>query len=99
MTYTPSGARCRRARNARAARAPLRRRPTRAERDLRDRGVHEALRGMLGVHVAHFCPMGLTAQNSLRHPRALFYVPHGPHEVRRVVSVVVAGREARVDPE
>ena len=43
--------------------------------------------------------MGLTAQNSLRHPRALFYVPHGPHEVRRVVSVVVAGREARVDPE
>ena len=25
---------------------------------------------MLGVHVAHFCPMCLTARNGLRHPKS-----------------------------
>ena len=51
-TYTPSG--------ARAARA-LCCDDVRAERAPRIRGVREGLRSALGVHVAHFRPMCLTA--------------------------------------
>ena len=40
----------------------------RAERAPRVRGVHGGLRGTLGVHVAHFRLMCLTARNSPRHP-------------------------------
>ena len=41
----------------------------RAERAPRVRGVHEGLRGALGVHVAHFRPICLTARmNSPRRP-------------------------------
>jgi len=34
----------------------------------------------LGVHVAHFRPMCLTARNSLP-PYEPYYAPHGPHEI------------------
>ena len=68
-TYTPS--------NARAARA-LCFDDVRAERAPRVRGVHEGLRGMLGVHVAHFRPMCLTARNSLRHPTSPITSRTGP---------------------
>ena len=40
----------------------------RAECPSRVRGVHEGLRGTLGVHVVHFPPMCLTARISLRRP-------------------------------
>ena len=56
-TYTPS--------DARAARA-LCCDDVNAERALWVRGVHEGPWSALGVHVAHFCPMCLTARNSLR---------------------------------
>ena len=83
MTYTPS--------NTRPARA-LFCDDVRAERAPRVRGVHEGLRGMLGVHVAHFRPMCLTARKEQpAPPYEPYYVPHGPHEVRRAVP---AGREA-----
>ena len=68
-TYTPS--------DARAARA-LCFDDVRAERAPRVRGVHEGLGGMLGVHVAHFRPMCLTARNSLRHPTSPITSRTGP---------------------
>ena len=81
--------------DARAARA-LCGDDVRAECPSRVRGVHEGLRGTLGVHVVHFPPMCLTARiNQPGPPYEPYYAPHGPHEVRRAV---LAGREARVDP-
>merc|ERR1712086_1219622 len=68
-TYTPS--------DARAARA-LCFDDVRAERAPRVRGVHGGLRGMLGVHVAHFRPMCLTARNSPRHPTSPITSRTGP---------------------
>ena len=68
-SYTPS--------DARAAR-PLGFDDVRAERAPRVRGVHEGLRGMLGVHVAHFRRMCLTARNSLRHPTSPITSRTGP---------------------
>ena len=68
-TYTPSDARVARALccdDVRAERAPL------------VCGVHEGLGGMLGVHVAHFRPMCLTARNSLRHPTSPITSRTGP---------------------
>ena len=56
MTYGPSFARTRR---------PPRGDDVRAERAPRVRGVHEALWGMPGVHVAHFGPMRPTAWRSV----------------------------------
>ena len=41
-------------------------------------GVHEGLRGALGVHVAHFRPMCLTAWNSPRHPTSPITSCTGP---------------------
>ena len=63
--------------DARAARA-LCGDDVRAERAPRTRGVHEGLRGMLGVHVAHFRPMCLTAWNSLRPPKSPTMSRTGP---------------------
>ena len=68
-TYTPS--------DARGARA-LCFDDVRAERAPRVRGVHEGLRGALGVHVAHFRPMCLTARNSLRRPKSPVMSRTGP---------------------
>ena len=86
MTYGPSFARTRR---------PPRGDDVRAERAPRVRGVHEALWGMPGVHVAHFSPMRLPAWNSLHPPKSPVMPPHGPHVTLRVV---LGGREAQVDP-
>ena len=86
MTYGPSFARTRR---------PPRGDDVRAERAPRVRGVHEALWGMPGVHVAHFNPMRLPAWNSLHPPKSPVMPPHGPHVTLRVV---LGGREAQVDP-
>ena len=61
MTYSLPFARTRR---------PPRGDDVRAERAPRVRGVHEALWGMPGVHVAHFSPMRLPARNSLRPPKS-----------------------------
>ena len=41
-------------------------------------GVHEGLRGALGVHVVDFRPMCLTARNSLRHPKSPVMSRTGP---------------------
>ena len=41
-------------------------------------GVDEGLHGMLGVHVAHFRPMCLTARNSPRHPTSPILSRTGP---------------------
>ena len=41
-------------------------------------GVHGDLGGALGVHVAHFRPMCLTARNSLRHPKSPIMSRTGP---------------------
>ena len=56
---------------------PLRRAPralccddVRVERAPLVRGVHDGPWSTLGVHVAHFCPMCLTARNSVRHPKS-----------------------------
>ena len=68
-TYTPS--------DTRAARA-LCCDDVRAERPPLVRGVHEGLRGALGVHVAHFRRMFLTARNSLRHPTSPIMSRTGP---------------------
>ena len=71
--------------DARAARALcFVRRPTdvRAERASVPHGfvggVDEGLHGMLGVHVAHFRPMCLTARNSPRHPTSPILSRTGP---------------------
>ena len=69
MTYGPSFARTRR---------PPRGDDVRAERAPRVRGVHEALWGMPGVHVAHFSLMRLPARNSPRPLRALLCPPTAP---------------------
>ena len=61
QSYTPSDTRAARALccdDVRVERAPL------------VRGVHEGPWSTLGVHVAHFCPMCLTARNSVRHPKS-----------------------------
>ena len=61
QSYTPSDARAARALccdDVRVERAPL------------VRGVHDGPWSTLGVHVAHFCPMCLTARNSLRNPKS-----------------------------
>ena len=68
-TYTPWHARAARALcfdDARAERAPW------------VCGVHGGLGGALGVHVAHFRPMCLTAWNSLRHPKSPTMSRTGP---------------------
>ena len=69
MTYGPSFARTRR---------PPRGDDVRAERTPRVRGVHEALWGMPGVHVAHFSPMRLPAWNSLHPPKSPVMSPTAP---------------------
>ena len=69
FTYTPS--------DTRAARA-LCCDDVNAERAPRVRGVHKGLLGVLGVHVAHFRPMYLTARNSLRHPKSPVMSRTGP---------------------
>ena len=68
-TYTPS--------DARAARA-LCCDDVNAERALWVRGVHEGPWSALGVHVAHFRPMCLTAWNSPRHPTSPIMSRTGP---------------------
>jgi hypothetical protein len=68
-TYTPS--------SARAARAPCGD-DVRAERAPRDRGVHQPLRSVLGVRVAHFRRKCLTARNGLRRPRSPILPRTGP---------------------
>ena len=68
-TYTPS--------DARAARA-LCFDDVRAERAPWVCGVHGGLGGALGVHVAHFLPMCLTAWNSPRHPTSPITSRTGP---------------------
>jgi len=68
-TYTPS--------DARAARA-LCFDDVRAERAPWVCGVHGGLGGALGVHVAHFHPMCLTAWNSPRHPTSPITPRTGP---------------------
>ena len=51
---------------------------------------------MLGVHVAHFRRTDLPHRpEQPAPPYEPYYVPHGPHEVRRVV---LAGQVARADP-
>ena len=68
-TYTPSDARATRALcgdDVSAVRAP------------RVRGVEETPWGTLGVHVAHFRPMCLTAWNSLRPPKRPIMARTGP---------------------
>ena len=50
----------------------------RAEFASRVRGVHEGLRGTLGVHVVHFPPMCLTARISLRRPTSHITPRTGP---------------------
>ena len=49
-----------------------------AERALWVRGVHEGPWSALGVHVAHFRPMCLTAWNSPRHPTSPIMSRTGP---------------------
>ena len=69
----------------------------RAERAPRVCGVHEGLRGTLDVHVPRR-PFSSDVPHRLEQPAppyVPYYVPHGPHEVRRVV---LAGRVTRVDP-
>ena len=68
-TYTPS--------DARAARA-LCCDDVNAERAPWVCGVHGGLGDALGVHVAHFRPMRLTARNSLRHSKSPVISRTGP---------------------
>ena len=68
-SYTPS--------DTRAARA-LGFDDVRAERAPWVCGVHGGLGGALGVHVAHFRPMCLTAWNSPRHPTSPIMSRTGP---------------------
>ena len=68
-SYTPS--------DAHAARA-LCFDDVRAERAPWVCGVHGGLGGTLGVHVAHFRPMCLTAWNSPRHPTSPILSRTGP---------------------
>ena len=63
--------------DARAARA-LCGDDVRAECPSRVRGVHEGLRGTLGVHVVHFPPMCLTARISLGRPMSHITPRTGP---------------------
>ena len=63
--------------DARAARA-LCFDDVRAERAPLVCGVHGGLGDALGVHVAHFRPMCLTARNSLRHPTGPITSRTGP---------------------
>ena len=69
----------------------------RAERAPRVCGVHEGLRGTLDVHVPRR-PFSSDVPHRLEQPTPPYepyYVPHGPHGVRRVVLVgVLYGRWA-----